>query len=154
MTTTADITLQKVLENSDPNQLADALRQVGGKRHAVIKVVFAALANVAAQDITTAAAKAAATISGIDELPDGENLPAIGEVLSLRSTAGAMAVHGTHVVSDAGGTPIVPTAAIPGVATVSDDGKTLTFQAGVTAFVLQYRPRSEAAMTSKFASST
>lgn len=152
-TTTRPETLQKVLEKSNPNTLADALKKVGGMRHALIKAVFTGLSDVAAQDITTAAAKAAATITGIDALPAGTNLPAIGQVVTLRTTAGTLATHGPHIVTDAGGTALVPQADSPGVAKLSDDGTEITFQAGVTAFVLQYYPRSETAMTDNYASS-
>lgn len=154
MTTTKEETLQEVLEKADPNQLADALRKLGlSFAGQPIKVTFTGLTDVAGQDITTAAAKAAATVENI-VLEDGENLPAIGSILALRTTAGTLATHGVHVVGDAGTTELVPQADSPGVASISDDGTTLTFQAGVTAFILEYIPRPKTALTSKFAPST
>jgi len=149
-TLTKENTLQEELERSSPNTIADALRLTDlGKMLATVKVVVVGLTDVAAQDITTAAFKALATITGT-LLETGENLPAIGNVVSLRSTAGTLAVQGTHVVSDTGGTPLVPSATFPGVATLSDDGKTITFQAGVTAFVLVYNPVSKTALSTSF----
>jgi hypothetical protein len=155
MTTTQTETTQRVLDKANPDNLPDALRKVEvGKMSAVVKATFTGLTDVAAQDITTAAAKAAATIAGID-LDTLENLPPIGQILSLRTTAGTMATHGGHIVVDVGGTALVPQADSPGVATISDDGATLTFQAGVTAFVIQYIPRSAVDVsTDVFAPST
>jgi hypothetical protein len=48
------------------------------------------------------------------------------------------------VVSDAGGTALTPTAgANVGLALLSDDGKSLTFPSTITAFVIEFVPRSE-----------
>ena len=146
MTTTMTETVQDVLAVASPNQLSDALRKVNlGHKLATVKATFVALASAAAQDITTAAAKAAATITGID-LDTGENLPAIGTPISVRVTAGAAAA-GPRQITDAGGTPSAT------VATLSNDGKTLTFEAGVTAFVLVYQPREAVVLTTQFAPS-
>ena len=106
--------------------------------------------DVAGHDITTAASLIGATIDQGITLDADERLPAIGRIVSLRSTAGSLAVQGTHVVSDSGGTALVPSATFPGVATLSDDGKTVTFQAGVTAFVLVYYPRPDVELTTSF----
>jgi len=134
MTTSKPQTVQSALTKANPNDLADALRKVNlGHSMAVVKVTFASLASAAAQDITTAAAKAAATISGI-ALDTGENLPAIGQICTLRVTAGAAAA-GARTWTDVGGTPAAT------IATVSDDGATLTFEGTVTGFVLTYVPR-------------
>lgn len=157
-TTTKTDTLQEVLEKADPNTIADALRKVGAARQlAIIKVVVTGLTAASAIDITTAAVKAAATITGVT-LETGEQLPPIGDVTSLRVTAsGTAGSLGTYGVSDAGGTAIVPpggASAALGVALLSDDGKTLTFPNTITAFVLQYRPRSSNALSGDFAPST
>jgi hypothetical protein len=143
-------TARDALNSGDPRQQAAALQAVkAGNAGSKIKVTFTGLADVAAQDITTAAAKAAAVIAGIS-LADGENLPPIGEVVTLRTTVGAMASHGPHIVTDAGGTALAPGAAI-GVALLADDGATLTFQAGVTAFIIEYYPAPEGGMDQKLA---
>lgn len=154
--TTKPLTIQQVLEKADPNTLADALRLLGfGKLLAPIKVVITGLSAAAAVDITSAAAKAAATITGIDELEDGENLPAIGSCLALRVTASGTATSlGVYQLGDAGATPIVPpggAGAAVGVARISDDGKTITFPNTVTGFVLEYMPRPKVAVTTELA---
>ncbi len=135
MTTSKVETLRRVLNQADPNELADAFRLIRlGDMLSTIKVAFAGLTSAAAQDITTAAAKTAAgaNITGIT-LETGENLPPIGDVTTLRVVTGGTA--GARSVTDAGGT------ASTTVALLSDDGKTLTFEAAVTAFTLTYRPR-------------
>ena len=155
MTTTKDATIQEVLDQGDLTDLGNAAKKIElGKVLAPVKAVFTGLADVAAHDITTAASKAAATVTGIDALETDEMLPDIGTVVSVRTTAGTLAVHGAHTVADAGGTALVPNAAYAGVCLLSDDGKTLTFQAGVTAFVLVYRPRPKLAVTTRFAPNT
>jgi hypothetical protein len=146
-TATKEVDLRQVLNSGNDNLIADALKQIKfGDMASVITATFTGLSDVAGQDITTAAAKTAATITGIT-LETGENLPPIGNILGLRTTAGSLATHGSHVVVDTGGTALVPQADSSGVATLSDDGKTLTFQAGVSAFVLLYTPRAAVVMT-------
>jgi hypothetical protein len=154
--TIAPETLQSVLDKSDPNTLADALRLTGlGARAAVVKVVATGLTAGASFDITTAAVKAASTITGIDPLHTGELLPPIAQVVSLRVAAsGTPNSVGTYVVGDTGSTMVSPTAgANVGIARLSDDGKTITFLTTVTAFTLTYVPRSKVAVTSVFAPS-
>lgn len=147
-TVTKNVDLRDALNSGMPDSIAKAEQAVKrGNMTSLIKVTFAALASAAAQDITTAAAKAAGTISGIT-LQTGELLPAIGQVLSLRVTAGAAAA-GPRVVVDTGGTAGAPGANGPGIARISDDGKTLTFEAAVTGFVLQYYPRADVALTTE-----
>lgn len=143
---TKPMTIQQALEKANPNDLADALRQLGlGKLFAPIKVVVAALTAAASVDITSAAAKAAATITGIDALEDGEFLPPIGSCLALRVTAsGTAGSLGVYILGDVAATPIVPPGGAGlavGVARISDDGKTITFPNTVTAFTLIYTPR-------------
>ena len=99
-----------------------------------VKVVFAGLTSATSHDITTLAAKAAATITGADYSEEA-TLPPIGQIVSLRVTAGAAAAA-VRTVTDAGGT------ASASVATLSDNGRTIGFEAGVTGFVLVYQPAS------------
>lgn len=155
MTTSKSPTLQAELSRSDANTLPDALRRVNlGKKFAHVKAVVAALTATAAPDITSAAVKAAATITGLQTLDTGENLPAIDTIVSLRVTAsGTAASVGTYIVSDAGGTPTLPTggaSAGVGIATLSDDGKTITFPNTVTAFTIVYMPRAENPVTESY----
>jgi hypothetical protein len=150
MTTTKVETIQEVLEKADPNTLADALRRMGfGKMLNPIKIVCTGLTAAASFDITTAAVKAAATVTGLG-LEAGENLPPIGDVVSLRVTASGTANSvGTYAITDSG--TLTPTAgANVGLATLSADGKTLTFPSTVTAFVLTYQARASVAITESF----
>lgn len=143
-TTDKPQTLQQILSKANPNDICDALRAVDlGLKHAVIKVAFAGLTSAASFDITTAASKAAATITGIT-LDTGVNLPAIGKIITLRVVTGTATGH--RNVTDVGGT------ASTTLATISDDGKTITFEAVITAFTLTYEPRSATALTGAFGS--
>lgn len=134
-TATKDQTVQSCLNDANPNEIADALQKVElGNVISPVKVTFAGLAASATLDITTAAAKAAATVTGLT-LALGENLPAMLVVRTLRVTAGAAAAA-PRVTTDAAGTPSAT------YATISDDGTTLVFEDTVTACVLEYLPRS------------
>lgn len=150
-------TLEEALKRANPNNIADMLKLLDvSKLFAPIKITVASLGAVAAVDITSPAVKAAITeLLGIGALPDGAFLPAIGSVLSLRVTAsGTAASLGTYGISDAGGTPIVPPGGAGlamGIATLSNDGKTLTFPNTITGFVLAYTPRPAVALTQEYA---
>lgn len=155
MTTTLNPTLQRALTAANPNNLADALRKVNpGKTNAVIKVVVTGMTANASPDITSATdMDGTNTVTGYD-LGADEQLPAIGQVVSLRVTAsGTAASLGTYGITDVGGTAIIPpggASAAMGIAKLSDDGKEITFPNTVTAFVLQYIPRSETPVTDTF----
>jgi hypothetical protein len=151
MTTTKELDYRKLGNDAHPQNVADFLRAVKlGNMLSVIKVTVTGLTASAAIDVTTAAVKAAATIAGVS-LDTGENLPAIGNVVSLRvtasGTAGSLGVYG---IGDDGATAIVPpggAGAAMGIAKLSDDGKTLTFPNTITGFVLIYRPRAAVTMS-------
>jgi hypothetical protein len=69
--------------------------------------------------------------------------PAIKALRTLRVTAGAAAFVGSYMLTDSGGTPTSPVAStVLGIATISDDGKTITFPAGTqaTAVTVEYTP--------------
>jgi hypothetical protein len=158
MTTTKNETLRSVLNDSNLNEIDAALGKAKfGNMLSEVKVVVAGLTAAAAIDITTAAVKAAATITGL-ELASGENLPAVGVVKSLRvSASGTAASLGSYIASDPGATAIIPpggASAAVGVALLSDDGKTITFPNTVTGFVLTYRPRAAVDMGSLYAAMT
>lgn len=57
--------------------------------------------------------------------------------ISVRVTTGTAAV-GPYIVTDAGGTAVDIAIGVTGVATLSADGKTLTFAAAVTGAELSY----------------
>lgn len=139
------ITIQRALESATPNNIADLARATKlGKVLSTIKVVVTGLTAASAIDITAAATKAAATISGV-ALNAGEGLPAIGQVVSLRvSASGTAGAVGTYGITDSGGTAIVPpggASAAMGIAKLSDDGTTLTFPNTITGFVLVYKAK-------------
>ena len=103
-------------------------------------------------DITTAAIKAAAVITGINLATD-EMLPPIGHLLTLRVTAaGTGTVVGTYILTDVNGTALTAgTSAAVGIAKISDDGKTLTFTVtNITAFVIEYIPRCAVDMSAQY----
>lgn len=133
-----------ILNEANPNRIFNVLRILKlGNMLTPRKVTFAALAAAAAHNITDAAHFAAAVVAPVYPTtgPSARvTLPPILAIITLRVTAGAAAAA-TRTPSDAGGTP---TAA---VATLSDDGTTLTFEANVTGFVIEYIPRSEIDLT-------
>ncbi|TXH58676.1 MAG: hypothetical protein E6Q97_01410 [Desulfurellales bacterium] len=144
MTTTADKSLQKVLNESNLNYLPTVfqLMKLGNMLGGEVKVVATGLTAAASFDITTSAVRAASTITGLDRNTT-DALPAIAVVRSLRVTASGTANSvGSYAITDAGGTAVSPAAgANVGLATLSDDGKTLTFPTTVTAFTLTYMPK-------------
>jgi len=127
-------TIQDVLNESNPNKLADAAALAKlGDALAGLKKTLTGLTSAASFDLTT-----------IDD-PDvsGQKLPAALSISVLRVTAGAAAA-GIRQMSDALDTPSAT------LATLSDDGKTVTFEAGVTGFIIQYVPKQD--LTAKFES--
>lgn len=121
--------IKDVLDRADPNNLPDAARKtkLGTMLHP-LKRTFTGLTSATSFDLTA--------IDGTGE-PTGAPNPnrlAAADVRTLRVTAGAAAA-GHRDVTDVGGTPSAT------LATISDDGKTLTFEAGVTGFVITYGPR-------------
>lgn len=146
-TNTKPRTLQNVLDNGNPNDMDAAMAQLDiGTKFTPLKRTFTGLTSNAVQDLTA--------IDGTGETAGAGNpnrLP-IDIVRTLRVTAGTLAA-GPAIVTDAGGTATAIGTGSAHVVLLSDDGKTLTFQAAVTGFVIEYMPRtvSLAAMTSDFA---
>lgn len=152
MTTTANKTMQQVLNGANLNWLPTLLQTMKlGNMLSPVKVTVTGLTAAVAIDITTTAFRDAATISGLDR-ESADVLPAILSVKTLRVTASGTANSvGSYVVSDASGTAVSPTAgANVGLALLSDDGTTLTFPTTVTAFVIEYIPRSAVALSTVF----
>lgn len=151
-TTVREETVQSTLNKSDLTDTADLLAHINaGFALSIVKVTVVGATSLAAQDVTSFDTIDNATVVGISPAlvaSDGARLPAIGNVISLRVTAGTADV-GDRIISDAGGTPAAKAALAAGVATLSDDGTTLTFEAAVTAYVLVYQPRAEG-MTDSF----
>jgi hypothetical protein len=136
-------TIQTILNEANPNTLADALKKIAlGTMMSPVKAVVTGLTAANSFDLTSAAVFAKATVTG---LPAGEvpasALPPIRSVTTLRVTAVGTGALGPRVVTDAGGTAGAPGATGPGIALLSDDGKTLTFEGTVTGFTIEYSPR-------------
>lgn len=144
-TATKTQSLQVALNQGNITNIADLFKvlQLGFMLQA-IKVTFASLTSNATQDITSAASAAKITaIRGLVLDQYQTTLPPIGELISCRVTAGT-AYAGDYTPTDSGGTAVNSSATYAGRVVVSDDGKTLTFSAAVTGFVLVYVPASTA----------
>src|ERR1043165_6708900 len=152
-TATSVRTTKVVLDESNPNELPDAMRKLKpGTVFAPLKRTFSGLTAAASFDLTA--------IDGSGETTGAANpnrLPA-NLVRSLRCTASGTANSvGAYMVTDAGGTATSPTAStIAGIALLSDDGMTITFPTTVTAFIISYMPRTLSAtdMAADFAPTT
>jgi hypothetical protein len=149
-----ETTIRDVLNNSDLNEVADVLKKIkAGNMFSRIKVVAAGLTAAASFDITTAAFKALSTITGIT-LQSDETLPPIGMALGLQLTAsGTAGSLGTYLLGPVTATPAIPAGGAnvtPGVARLSDDGKTITFPNTVTAFTFIYMPAPFVALNTEF----
>jgi hypothetical protein len=136
-TTAVPETLADVLTKADPDKLADALR----------KVDLGALLAPTKKTITLGTVNAAVPLSP----------PALCiNTLRVSDVTGGTAAVGTRVVVDSGGVALVAApgatgnANVPGVASLSDDGATLTFEGTVKAIVVSYIPRSAADVTGLF----
>jgi len=145
VTTSVVDTVQAELDKADPNTLADVLRLVKlGTMVTPLKRTFTGLTSATAFDLTA--------IDGTGETAGATNPArlALLDCRTLRVTAGA-ATAGPRTLTDSGGTAGAPGANGPGVVVISDDGKTLTFEAGVTGFVIEYVPRAATNMTAQWA---
>lgn len=121
-TTTVANTLQLELNKANPNTLADVLRQM--QLGTMLAPTKAALTNNPAAN--TVALNPPALIVG-----------------ACLVTGVGTAATGPRAVTSAAGTAVAPTmAGQPGVALLSDDGTTLTFEGTVSAVTVEYIPRS------------
>jgi hypothetical protein len=148
VTATAAETLKVALDEANPNKLADALRKVAlGTILAPLKRTFTGLTG-ASCDLTAT--------DGVGETAGAANpnrLAAL-RINTLRVTGVTASTDiGSYVASDAAGTGVTANdSAVVGIATISDDGKTITFPNGdATDFVIEYIPRPAADMTAAFA---
>lgn len=143
-TTTRTETLQRVLDQGNPNTMGDVARlQKAGHMACVIKATVTGATSTTIQVITDLVGVANVTVAGID-LDDGEPLPAIQLVSSCRVTAGSASAT-LRQVADSGASATTSNVLL------SDDGTTLTFEAAVTGFILVYTARSYTDMTDEFA---
>lgn len=149
-TTTFERTLQEVLEQANPQEIADAFRKVGvAIGSPVIKIEATGLTSSASFDITTLQdASGSVTITGWTADGDADTLPPLGACLAL--------TDGTdpYTLVDDAVAPVAQGALAIGLASISDDGTTITFEAAKTALTLHYMPRTRTALTDTFAPST
>lgn len=154
MSTTKPRTVRDVLDLANPQDIADALRKLRlGTMARPLKRTFTGLTAAAAFDLTA--------IDGTGETAGAGNTNRLAAlaVVALRVTAETTGTDatGSYAIGDTGATPLNPTnSTVVGLATLSDDGKTITFaSADVTAFVIEYIPRmlSTAEMDADFAPS-
>lgn len=134
MTTTADRTVQDVLNSGELSQLQAVLN----------KIQLGELLEIQEYDTGTITASADVTI------PGGALLVQSARVVTS-GTAGSV---GSYLCSDSGATAYVPTAASqrPGVAVLSADGATVTFPNTVTRAVIRYIKKPAVALTALFVS--
>lgn len=148
--TTAEQTYQQWLNKANANLLPTIFQKMKlGNMLSPVKVTVTGLTATTTPDITSAAVRLAATVTGL-ERETTENLPAILAVKTLRVTAVGTGATGPRVVTDSGGTAVAPSSGIAGVALLSADGTTLTFECTVTGFVLEYIPRSATALSDNY----
>lgn len=151
-TTTADVTLLQILNKGNLNTLGLALAKMKlGNMNAAVKLTVTGLTAAGSFDITSTTIRDAAntgSITGLERVAS-DLLPPISVVKTLRVTASGTANSvGSYAMTDAGGTAVSPMAGTNvGLAKISDDGTTISFPSTVTAFILEYVPRSAVDMT-------
>lgn len=155
-TATSKRSLKTVLDEANPNEIADAIRKLRlGTMLTPLKRVFTGLTAAAAFDLT--AIDASGETTGVN---NPNRLPAlVVHALEGVTESSGTASKGTYVIGVHGvSTTVDPTnSTVAGVATLSDDGKTITFpEADVTGFTIIYLPRtvSAAEMAADFAPQT
>lgn len=137
-TTTLTKTLLMALDGALPGEFASAAERAKlGTRDTILKRAFTITASATADLTALDAAGETAGALNPNRLP-------IKHCRSLRITAsGTGASLGAYILTDSGGTAIVPpggASAAVGVALISDDGKTITFPNTVTQFTVEYTP--------------
>lgn len=125
MTTTANKTIAGALDQADPNMLADLLRLV--KLGTLLTPVKQTISQSSAVTVTL-------------------DPPALS-VTTLRVTGGTV-TSGIYQVADEAATEV--DSATLGVASLNDEGDTLTFAAAITDLIVQYIPRSYTDVTGDF----
>jgi hypothetical protein len=154
VTTTKASTLQTELDKANVNSLADVLKLMKlGTMLTPLKVSVTGYNATSAINLTKLgyASGGAVTIiqpvasGGLPMLPPGGNLPPLLQCLSLRVTGATgttgVATGGARLLTDAAGTAGAPGVNGPGIALISDDGTTITFDGAVAGFVIEYMPQ-------------
>ena len=120
----AVLTVQEALNQAHPNNWLDILRKRAAASQTVIQWGFGDMIKGIKR---TVAQTAAATIA--------LSPPARPGTVMCRVTTVGTAAAGIRAVADVGATPSAT------LATLSDDGATLTFEGTVTGAVIQYTPK-------------
>lgn len=160
VTTTKAGTLQTELDKANPNTLGDALAQIRlGTILTPLKVSVTGMNATSAVNLTllAVASGGAVTLSSVGSTGGAPlaALPPVLQCLALRVTGTTgttgTASPGPRVITDAAGTAAggVSPQNI-GVALISDDGTTLTFDGAVSGFIIEYMPRANAPMSTSY----
>lgn len=131
-----------VLQSANPNTLPDMLRLQRVDRMFQPISATCTITSGTSIDLTTlrvVASGAGAVVSSNSPIELGELLPPIRYLRSLRVVTGT--ATGARAITDAAGTPSTT------LATLSEDGKTLTFEAAITVFLLVFYGASDTAPT-------
>lgn len=141
-TDTAKPTIKTELDKAQPGDLSPLLALVKpGTMMTPIKETITLASVSATIDLT---AKSAAGLAA-----DRIRTLRVSDV-----TGGTSARVGSYIITDASGTALDPQADSPGVAKLSDDGKTLTFAGTVKAIVITYYPVPYTALSTEFPATT
>jgi hypothetical protein len=143
MTTTSTHirTIAEVFNSGDADEIADCIRKVQlGTMLTPLKRTFTGLTSGASFDLTA--------IDGVGETVGSANPNRLAAlcVSTLRVTTGT--ATGVRIVGDIAATLSTT------VARLSDDGKTVYFEAAITAFVIEYIPRAAIDPTTEFAAAS
>ena len=124
-TATEKLTIQGALNEANP-----------GRAWAAVQKAKLGDALTGLQKTITIPSGTTAVLTDIDDPDDAsKKLPAALVIGSLRVSTGT--ATGDRQITDAGGTPSTT------VASLSDDGKTITFEAAITVFVINYIPKED-----------
>lgn len=123
MTTTTNETIASALDKADPNKLADLLAKV--KLGQLLTPQKRAISQSAAATVTL-------------------DPPALGIATTYANVTAGSAAAGVRSIADESESPAAT------LATLSDDGTTLTFEDTVTDVIVDYVPRSDTDITTDF----
>jgi hypothetical protein len=138
MTTTSTKTIQNALDNAEPGELESALQ----------KIALGSMLTPIEETITLVA-----VATHVDLLTDSSAGKAAQQVIYCRVTSvvGGTGAAGCRQVFDASATPRAPAGGgQPGVATISADGNTITFEGTVKAVLIKWLPVPTVATSTTF----
>lgn len=152
-TDTSTFTLRDAVNNSKEGQMDDALKlmQLGDMltpmKYTVTLTTPSATVTIPNLGNTQPATIVPSSVSPVLTDPlDISRLPAALNPTTTYVNVTVGTAAGVRTIIDAGGTPAVSAT----LASLSDDGRVLTFEATVTTFIIWYVPRSATSMLSIF----